>query len=235
MGDVFGAWTLVGFNGATAGNSITYHYEVKNNGNTALANVFLTDDKLGAIAGPFSLNVGETKSFDKATSITQTTTNTATATVQGSTCSATSGPVTVTLSSPTPTPMPQAACSELKPINELRMQWNGTQTICIVAHKGGTSTAVISTQCGITPGTVVTVTGMAGAPNDVVWEIFADNGGTPGTKIGASDFHISCSDVDMNGPEDCGKAEGDAKGLSGFINTWIFKGMAGNGKQISCP
>ena len=39
----------------------------------------------------------------------------------------------------------------------------------------------------------------------------------------------------MNGPEDCGKAAGDGKGKVGFINTWIFKGMSGNGKAISCP
>jgi hypothetical protein len=38
----------------------------------------------------------------------------------------------------------------------------------------------------------------------------------------------------MNGPEDCGKAEGDGKGQSGFINQWVFEGLAGNGKQLDC-
>ena len=81
------------------------------------------------------------------------------------------------------------------------------------------------------PGQEVTVNGFAGAPNDVIWEIF--NAGTS-TKIGASDFHNSCSDVDMNGPEDCGKTQGDAKGLAGFINQWKFEGMAGNGQILDC-
>ncbi|HJT81847.1 MAG TPA: SdrD B-like domain-containing protein [Chthoniobacterales bacterium] len=237
IGDVFGNFTLVGFNGQTGGNggTIVYHYEVKNNGASMLTNVFLTDDKLGPIAGPFSLNAGQTKTFDVQTTISQTTTNTATATVQGGNCSAQSNPVTVTVSSPTPTPMPQAACSELKPINEIRMQWNGSGTICIKAWKGSVGSTLLSTQCNITPGTLVTVSGYAGSPNDVIWEIFNNNAGTPGTKIGESTFHLSCSDSDMNGPEDCGKAAGDGKGKTGFINTWIFKGMSGNGKQISCP
>lgn len=80
-------------------------------------------------------------------------------------------------------------------------------------------------------GDEVTVAGYAGSPNDVIWELF--NGGTS-TKIGQSDFHLSCSDVDMNGPEDCGKREGDAKAYSGFVNDWIFEGMAGNGLALDC-
>lgn len=60
------------------------------------------------------------------------------------------------------------------------------------------------------------VNGYADSPNDVIWEIFA--AGTD-TKIGESTFHLSCSDENMNGPEDCGKVQGDGKDKSGFINT----------------
>jgi hypothetical protein len=144
--------------------------------------------------------------------------------------------LTVTKSCVVPTPSPTATafdCKTMKPINELKMIWNGSQTIDIKAWKGAIGSTLLSTQMNITPGTTVTVSGYAGSPNDVVWELF--NAGTGFTsKIGNSDFHVSCSDVDMNGPEDCGKAEGDAKGLSGFINQWIFAGMSGNGISINC-
>jgi hypothetical protein len=120
----------------------------------------------------------------------------------------------------------------MKPISSISQIWNGSQTINIKAWRGVPGTVLLSTQNGITPGQKVTVSGYTGTPNDVQWEIF--DAGT-GTKIGTSDFHLSCSDVDMNGPEDCGKAEGDAKGLTGFINTWIFAGMSGaNGITIDC-
>ena len=233
VGNVFGDFTLVGFNGQTGGASIVYHYAVKNNGATTVNNVFLTDDQLGSIAGPFSLAAGETKTFDVQTQLSQTTTNTATASVQGQNCSANSGPVTVTVTpGPTPTPTPAAPfdCGKAKPLNELKMIWNGSQTISIKAWKGKVGSTLLSSQSGITPGTLVTVTGYAGAPNDVITEIFVN-----GQKIGQSTFHLSCSDNDMNGPEDCGKAEGDGKGKSGYINDWIFAGMSGNGRSFDCP
>ena len=129
---------------------------------------------------------------------------------------------------PSPTPF---NCSQMKPIDTLVMIWNGSQTIDIKAWKGAVGSTLLSNQTGIAPGQTVTVNGFAGAPNDVIWEIF-DHG--TGTKLGNSDFHLSCSDADMNGPEDCGKAEGDAKGQSGFINQWIFAGMSGNGVTIDC-
>jgi hypothetical protein len=131
VGNVFGDFTLVAFNGKRGGNSITYHYEVKNGGSTTLNNVFLTDDKLGAIAGPFSLNAGETKTFDVATSVSQTTTNTATASVQGGNCSASSAPVTVTVSSPTPTPQTSDCTTNGRP-NKLTMTYTGGS--CASSH-----------------------------------------------------------------------------------------------------
>ena len=64
------------------------------------------------------------------------------------------------------------------------------------------------------------------------WEIFSNAGTT--TKIGQSTFHLSCSDIDMNGPEDCGKVQGDGKDKTGFLNNWILEGLSGNGKTLDC-
>jgi len=72
-------------------------------------------------------------------------------------------------------------------------------------------------------GDEVTVSGYAGSPNDVTWEIFDQ---TSGNKLGESEFHLSCSDDDMNGEEDCGKPEGDGKSNdAGLINAWLLEGM----------
>jgi hypothetical protein len=114
---------------------------------------------------------------------------------------------------PSPPPGP-FVCSSAKPIDALTMIWSGAETISIKAWKGAVGSTLLATIDNITPGKEVTVSGYAGSPNDVYWEIFGDSG----TKIGTSTFHVSCSDIDMNGPEDCGKLEGNGKGLTGFIN-----------------
>jgi hypothetical protein len=127
-----------------------------------------------------------------------------------------------------------------KPIDALSMKWNGqgvnNQPIDIVAHKGTRTAPVIANINNIAVGATIMVSGMGGTPNDQVWEIF--KAGLPHTaanKLGESDFHISCSDRDMDGAEDCGKAEGDGKGLSGFINEWIFRGMVDSDQILTCP
>ena len=70
------------------------------------------------------------------------------------------------------------------------------------------------------------------SPNDVeIVTAFADGSST------TSQFHLSCSDSEMNGPEDCGKVAGDGKDnkLSGG-NIWLFRGTATlAGEGISCP
>jgi len=52
--------------------------------------------------------------------------------------------------------------------------------------------------------------------------------------LGKSSFHISCSDVDMNSSDDCGKQEGNNKTGTTFINDWQFKGMAGPNAVLAC-
>jgi hypothetical protein len=134
----------------------------------------------------------------------------------------------VEISSSSPTTA--AECKDIKPINELTMRWTGTTPIQVKAYKGGTSTQLLGT-FPVAVGQDLTVTGYAGAPNDVIWEIFNAAGSS---LLGRSTFHLSCSDQNMNGPEDCNQRQGDGKDLSGFINDWLFRGMSGSGQTISC-
>jgi hypothetical protein len=54
--------------------------------------------------------------------------------------------------------------------------------------------------------------------------------------IGESKFHISCSDDNMNGVEDCEKPEGDGKSDDpGFVNDWLLEGMSGDQALVCTP
>lgn len=87
------------------------------------------------------------------------------------------------------------------------------------------------------PGTEVAAEGYAAANAalDVDWVFTASDG-----KTYISRFHRSCSDPDMNGPEDCGKPQGNAKSTSTslqglpVLNTWALEGLAGNGLALNC-
>ena len=132
---------------------------------------------------------------------------------------------------PPPPPPPPAPYTCTKPISQISMIWNGTQPIRIKAWKGSVGTTLLADIDDIQIGQKVTVAGYSGTANDVIWELF--KAGTS-TLLGRSDFHLSCSDVDMNSSDDCGKPAGDGKGLSGFINDWIFAGMVGPGGALDC-
>ncbi len=123
-------------------------------------------------------------------------------------------------------------CSDAKPLNEVSMRWNGTQSVDVKAWKGSVGSTLLATVTNVTPNQIVTVTGYAGSPNDVIWEVFA--AGT-NSKLGESTFHLSCSDSDMNGPEDCGSAQGNGKkNESGLLNLWQLEGLGGNGQRFTC-
>jgi hypothetical protein len=97
VGNIFGSLTLVGFNGQTAGTDVIYRYTVSNTGAQPLADVVVSDDQLGEIAGPITLAAGESRNFDRLVHVTRTVTNVATAQVRGRDCRASSGPVVVTV------------------------------------------------------------------------------------------------------------------------------------------
>lgn len=112
-----------------------------------------------------------------------------------------------------------------KPVTTLRFVWDGPGPVNITAFDGSVGSRVVQTISGIDTGDLVTVEGFSGRSNDVQFQI-------SGAVNGVSEFHISCSDQDMNGPEDCGKLQGDGKrNQSGLVNRWLFAGMTG----FSCP
>ncbi len=135
-----------------------------------------------------------------------------------------------------PTEMP-FVCSDVKPIDSLTMFWGGKDITSIDVYRdkydpNDSQKNLIGTIGSVVSGDEVIASGYAAADakNDVDWVInFADD------TTGVSRFHSSCSDEDMNGPEDCGKLAGNSKDdASGFVNEWTFEGMAGNGLELDC-
>ena len=130
-------------------------------------------------------------------------------------------------------------CKDIKPIDSLTMTWDGDKNISNITvyrdkydPNDPAKNRMYTIEGPIGRGDNVTATGYvaANAKNDVDWLITFEDGTT-----GISRFHRSCSDEDMNGPEDCGKYEGNAKTTDpDFINLWLFEGMAGNGLMLDC-
>lgn len=119
-----------------------------------------------------------------------------------------------------------------KPIDGLSMIWDGFDVVRVKAWKGAPGSALLGEFLMVMPGQTVSVSGYTGAPNDVIWELFNY---ISGAKLGESTFHISCSDRDMNGPEDCGKRQGNGKTTSAaWLNDWLFDGMVDKDEVLDC-
>jgi len=68
-------------------------------------------------------------------------------------------------------------------------------------------------------------------PNNIIWEIFD----AAGSKLGESTLYLWCSDDDMDGADDCGKAEGNGKSNeAGLINDWILEGVVDAAGGLDC-
>jgi hypothetical protein len=232
VGNVFGSLTLVGFNGKRAGGPINYSYVVTNRG-APLQNVTLTDNKLGAIAGPFSLGNAQIMTFTKSADIITDTTNVviASGTVAGGLSCQASDSATVKVRPP----VGSFTCS--KPFKSLTMAWNdpANPNVWVTAYQGTIAAGTkLTTLAPVTNGGSLTVNFLTNPlpPNDNEWAIYKDAAGTQ--LLGKSTFHVSCSDADMNSADDCGKAEGNGKGLSGYLNTWILKGMVDSNETLVC-
>jgi hypothetical protein len=87
-----------------------------------------------------------------------------------------------------------------RPIASLSMIWNGADGVNVVSPSGDRVNGVVR-------GQEVTFTGLAGLGNDLYWNIIDAGAGVSGKFR----FHVSRSDADMNGPEDCGVAAGNGK------------------------
>jgi len=244
----------------SAGGRVEYQYELSNPGSSPVTVISVDDSELGELVpvpnpvlGPFGmLTLFETVVLQ------DTTTNTVEAEGiggGGQMCSAEDS-VTVEVVAP---PSPPFRCT--KPIDEITMIWDGNQVVDVRAYKGTVGSSV---ELGFFPGVVplppntpstpaneVSVSGYTGSPNDVFWAIFET--GT-NNKLGESNFHLSCSDPDMNDNQDCGKRQGDGKqknkkkkgkkkkgkkkkktsGSDDLINDWLFEGLVDAGGELDC-
>ncbi len=110
------------------------------------------------------------------------------------------------------------------------MIWDGVGIVDVTAWYGNVDSSIVGTASGVGPGTEVTFSGFAGSPNDVIWQIFQN-----AAEIGRSKFHLSCSDNEMNGPEDCGLRQGNGKSNeSALINDWLFEGITDSDETFDC-
>jgi hypothetical protein len=116
-----------------------------------------------------------------------------------------------------PPPPPPVSCSDIKNILAVSLIWDGPGPINVVTE-GGQMFEDVQTGNQITFDTPEKDT-----------ELFIS-----GAVNGTSKVHVSCSDDDMNGSEDCGKAAGDAKGEDGLVNLWLFDGMIGEQGSFAC-
>ncbi len=179
-----------------------------------------TDDQVdpGPIASGISLAPGEmTIVFDTRT-LFSTTVNVATVTGEqnGQVCQEANDSVEVIVTAP---PAGPYECD--KPMKRLAMLWDGLQDVRVVVWKCAVGSTQLADFPLVAPGDVVEVGGFTTAPSNV--------------KIGESVFHLSCSNSDMNGVEDCGRNEGNGKENDpGLINDWRLEEITDSGGKLDC-
>ncbi len=120
-------------------------------------------------------------------------------------------------------------------LEQLSLIWDGTETIDVVAHDGKNDHDQVMFQLqNIAIGQEITMTALGDAKKDIMLELFA--AGTD-YKLGESKFHLSCSDKDMDGMEDCGTRQGDGKDdCSGndCTNDWLLEGIVDDDESLDC-
>ena len=107
-------------------------------------------------------------------------------------------------------------------VDALKMIWDGPGTLeSVIAYRGKVGEEEIPVSISNDNPPVVTVSGYQPSTNDVQWAWSSD------IASGISQFHLSCSDEDMNGPEDCGTPQGDGKNeaLPPAANVWLLDGL----------
>ena len=226
VGDTFGALELVSFNGDSGGGEVVYRYLVSNVGNTDVTLTSVFDDLLGEqlVPAPQALPQGGfVELFSGTEVISAETTNVVdvAGNVAGdpsATCAATDS-VTVEIAPPPPPPV---TCSDIKDLTSLRLVWDGPDGVNLESEVGQVIT-------GINRGDIIVLqTPKADTGNDV--DVFLT-----GAVDGQSQFHISCSDAQMNGNEDCGAAQGNGKGDdTSLVNQWLLDGMTGQNGSFTC-
>ncbi len=192
LGDRFGSFAVVGIDRKDdgfvgLGGEVEYQFTVTNPNAADATGVAIVDDPLGPITSGQTVPAGQSKTFFVTKKVLQSFIDTATVTgdVDGGMCTpAVSNEVNTTVSLP---PQGSFDCSDAKPIDGLTMIWNAPQAICVVAYDGTAgSSPILKTMDFLGQGSVVTVTGMGGSPNDQQWRIYAagDCGGDRHRHLG---------------------------------------------------
>lgn len=118
-------------------------------------------------------------------------------------------------------PLPSGGGCDGK-IQTLQLIWTGSVPVQVSGQTTDAPGGLVE------PGQLLTITNLSG-DNDQ--ELFLQGAGISGT----STFHISCSDDEMDGPEDCGKLQGNGKKNDEGINLWALEGLvSGKGGGFTC-
>jgi hypothetical protein len=208
------------------GANVTYAYNITNLGNTVVQLTAVSDDIFGEVPLPpeILLAPGERTTTSIMSFVEEDTVNTATVSALipdslAPACTAISNGVTVTVEE-----APPASCSDIKPVGAVSLLWNGSGAIDVITEAGELFE-------NVQPGNRISIQ-RGGAGNDV--DIAAFLAGTD-TRVGASRFHLSCSDEAMNSADDCGSDQGNGKrNEAGLVNTWLLDGMQGSGGFFAC-
>jgi hypothetical protein len=168
------------------------------------------NDTFEQVTDPITITPDESNEF------TNTVLVTAEGTLTGATCEA-SDSVTVKRNPPPPPPV---SCSDIKDITAVSVIWTGPGPVDVVMESGEMFEDVMT-------GNQITFQ-ESNTGNDVEMTI-------SGAVNGMSEFHVSCSDEDMNGSEDCGTAQGNGKGNdASLVNLWLLDGMTGERGSFAC-
>lgn len=221
IGDRFGAVEVVGFvnkdqGSVKAGADVTYFYEI-NPRYTDLYDVTLQHDLLDPmdVPGMSGHHVRKLKPlfFQATAHVDKPGWSTVTLegeTADGQVCTATDS-LKITMAGPAPEPF---VCKDAKPLTQLSLTWTGPSGANVVTESGQSFANVQNGQ-----EIIFDLNGVGGDAELTV----------SGSVHGESKFHLSCSDDDMNGPEDCGKLQGNGKkGDSDLLNLWRLEGIAGD-------
>ena len=231
LGDRFGSLVVLGLDtteggSASLGAEVRYDYRFTNNAGAPFTG-YAVDDQLGVLLDPLVLGPAPESSSVETVSRTvfvlpgddNVTINTAAAFASDDTLCG-SASASVTRVPPPPPPPAPVSCSDIKPLSTLSLLWSGPSGVDVVTA-GGEIFRNLQT------GNVITF-GVAGLGNDVGLTL-------TGAVSGQSFVHVSCSDAEMNGSEDCGKAQGNNKGDDpDLVNDWRLEGMQGEGGGFRC-
>ena len=229
LGDRFGAVDIVSIDtkegeSYTAGAEVVFEYTVVNNSIEAFVDE--ASDSFGALG---SLNLaanGGTAVLSRTQFVLPTTGDVFTNTFSVSGNLSPSG-IACSLQDSVPVirvapPAPQLTCSDIKPVTQLSMVWNGENDVDILTEAGQLFSDVQT-------GNLITFNA-AGLGNDVELTITNSAG-----EVSNAKFHVSCSDSNMNGPEDCPIPQGNGKDNdSNFSNDFLLEALIGDSGSFTC-